>query len=114
MKMDVSERVIQIINRTKQLATDLKAMEVNVHDQEFAMIILCGLPSKFEHLIVAINAHADDKKLSLDFVKSRLLRKEQRMSDRGVATKYATKSVLLERSDNNRPGRVVPSCTHCK
>lgn len=89
-------------------------MDVEVHDQELGMTILCGLPSKFEQLIVAIDNVADDEKLTLDLVKSCLLQEEQRMSYRRAATKYATDSALLGRPDNVCTGRTVPTRTHCK
>lgn len=72
MKMDENEPIIEYVNRSKQLAADLKAMDVNMHDQEPAITILCGLPSKFENLMVAIDANEDDEKLKLDFARSRL------------------------------------------
>lgn len=77
-----TERVMSYISRVRQLAADLKAVDTDVEDQELAMTVLCGLPSKFEHLIVAIDAVADDKTLTLEFVRSRLLQEEQRMSKR--------------------------------
>lgn len=59
MKMDEIKRTIQYVNRAEQLDTDINAMEVDVHNQELATKILCNLPSKFEHLIVATDAVAD-------------------------------------------------------
>lgn len=75
------------MNRSKQLATNLKATDGDVYDRELAKTILCGLSSKFEHLIVAIGAVADDEMVTLDFVKRRLLQEEQRLLDRGSSTK---------------------------
>lgn len=78
------------------------------------MIILCGLLSKFKHLMVAIDADADDEMLTLDFVNSRLLQEEQRMSDRGSSSKNIIDSALVERSENGRSGRPVSICPRCK
>lgn len=113
MKMDDNERNIQYINRAKQLAFDLKRMVVDLHDQEVPTTILCGPPSKFEHLIVSIDAVADDEKLTLDFVKSRLLQKEQRMSDRRSPSKRIVDSALVGRSENSRSRRPVSICSPC-
>lgn len=42
VKMNVSERVIQYISLTKQPATNMKLMDVDVHEQELAMTIFVG------------------------------------------------------------------------
>jgi len=57
--------------------------------------VLCGLPEKCEHLIVAIDAATDDDKLTLGFVKSRLLQKEQCISDRGDDVKPKVNFALV-------------------
>lgn len=112
MKMDKNKRIIQYVNRAKQLATNHKATDVDVHDQELTMTILGGLPSKFEHLIVAIYAVADDQKPTLDFVKRRLLQEYQQMSDRGSSTKSNPDFALVGRCGNDCNARAVPTCTH--
>lgn len=61
-KMYVSKRVIPYIDGAKQLNTDLKGMDVDSHDQELRMTILCGLHSKLNHLKVEIYAAADNEK----------------------------------------------------
>lgn len=65
------ERVIPYINCARQVRTDLKARKAALTDQEPAMTVLCGLPSKYVNLIVAIDAVADDEKLMLVFVRRR-------------------------------------------
>lgn len=71
-------------------------MGVVIDDQEIAMTVLCGLPQKYEHLIVAIDAATDDSGLTLDFVMSRLLQEEKRMIDRGNV-KPAVDSALVNK-----------------
>lgn len=108
MNMVVSARVIQYINCEKQLPTDLNAMDVDMRDEELAMTVLCRLLSKLEHLIVAIDALGADKELTLDFVKTRLLQDEQRMSDKVVARNILTLSALLRRRDNGTLDQPFP------
>jgi len=111
VKMMESEKAIAYISRVRQLAADLKSMDAIVTDQEIAMTVLCGLPAKFEHLIVAIDAVANDEKLTMDFVKSRLLQEEQRIIDRTpFPTKPSGDSALVNRAFD----RTRPKCTHCK
>lgn len=80
--MGGGERVLAYINRVRQLASDLRNMDVSLKDEDVAMTILCGLPERFEHLIVAIDTVASDRPLSLDFVRSRLLQEDQRLVER--------------------------------
>jgi hypothetical protein len=50
--------------------------------KKIAMAVLNGLPSKSDHLIVAMDAPGDDLKVSYEFVKSRLLQEEQPTEER--------------------------------
>ena len=106
-KMEDDERVLVFINRVRQLASDLKSMEVSVNDEDIAMTILCGLPERFEHLIVAIDTVADDSNLTLDFVKSRLLQEEQRINDRGNASTKPDSALMAGKRRDFK-------CTYCK
>lgn len=45
-KMKISEKTFFYISRVRQFAADLKSIEVQVSDQEVAMKVLCGLPTK--------------------------------------------------------------------
>lgn len=114
LKMGPDERIIPYINRAKQLCTDLKAMDAVVTDQELAMTVLCGLPSKYEHLIVAIDAVADDEKLTLEFVKSRLIQEEQRIMERSQSSDRNNDLALIGRTDGRGSTRQIPVCSHCK
>lgn len=51
-------------------------MDATVTDQELAMTVSCVLPSKYEHLIVAVDAVVDVEKLTLEFVKCILIQEE--------------------------------------
>ena len=117
VKMLSNEKVIVYISRVRQLASDLKAMDVLVSDQEIAMTVLSGLPSKYEHLIVAIDTVADDEKLTTEFVKSRLLQEEQRLSDRTPSSSQSVDSALIMHTccgvSTPSNERHVCVCSHC-
>ena len=104
--MKEDEKVLVFIARVRQYASDLKSMSVEITDEEVAMTILSGLPSRFEHLIVAIDTTKEDS-LSVEFVKSRILQEEQRLSERQSSITPRTPSALI----NNRGGKF---CTFCK
>ena len=110
-KMADSEKIMAFISRVRQLASDCKAMGVSIDDQEIAMTVICGLPQKYEHLIVAIDAATDDESLSLDFVKSRLLQEEQRLLER-KDVKPAVDAALVHNVHKQAVGNCVV-CGHC-
>ena len=107
-KMRDDEKMLQFINRVRHLASDLKSMDAVVEEEDIAMAILCGLPERFEHLIVAIDTTIGDRPLSFEFVKSRLLQEEQRMSDRATSEAQA-ESALFTRRGNSR----FVTCWYC-
>lgn len=98
--MAPDERVIPFINRAKQLSTDLKAMDAKVTNPELAMTVLCGLASKYEHSIVAIDAIPDDENLTLWFVKSRLIQEESRIMEPSKSPDTQPDPALIGRTDN--------------
>ena len=110
-KMREDEKMLQFINRVRHLASDLMSMEVNVEEEDIAMAILCGLPERFEHLIVAIDTTIGDRELSLEFVKSRLLQEEQRMSDR-AKEESGSDAALVGRQFRKRSSKNV-TCYYC-
>lgn len=102
------------INRAKQLASDLRAMDVQVTDQELAMTNLTGLPSLFEHLIVAIDALGEDEMLKLDFVNRCILQVEQRMEGRTSFAPRLTDTALVGQPMGYKGGQQVPTWSHFK
>jgi len=82
----VGAGMLGYINRVRNLGEILKAMGGKVMEMDVAMSVLNGLTSKYENLLVAIDAKGEDN-LSLDFVKSRLLQEERRQADKSPAIK---------------------------
>lgn len=69
--MIYEERALAYINRVRQLASDLRNMEVTVADDDMVMSVLCWLFENFESQIVAIDTLTDNKSLSLKVVFSK-------------------------------------------
>ena len=90
--MKHGEKMLNYINRVRQLASILKSMDGNVEDAEIAMTILNGLPQQYSNLIVALDALGSDETFTIDFVKSRLLQEEQRKRDRHNMSSSMVKS----------------------
>lgn len=108
LKMSNNEKVMPFISRVRQLAADCKAMDVPIDDTEMAMTVLCGLTTKYDNLIVAIDAATADTCLSMDFVKSRLLQEEQRMMDRDKVRPSRDAALVSHPKGNPRE-----PCEHC-
>ncbi|CDF37707.1 unnamed protein product [Chondrus crispus] len=105
-----SEKVLVFINRVKQLAARLQSMSVEIDDKEIAMAVLNGLPSRFDNLIVALDALGnEDKVFGLEFVKSRLLQEEQRESMKTASASSPHAPALV----NRMPIRRDMKCTNC-
>jgi len=79
--MNIGEGMLGYINRVRNLGENLKAMGGEVTEMDVAMNVLNGLTSKYENLLVALDAKAEDE-LSLVFVNSRLLQEERRQADK--------------------------------
>ena len=120
--MKHGEKMLNYINRIRQLASTLKSMDAHVEDAEVAMTILNGLPQQYSNLIVALDALGSDQAFTVDFVKSRLLQEEQRIRDRRDTSSSIVKSeasalVNSGGSQYNLKGRRgtnrVFKCDHC-
>lgn len=107
------ERIILYIYRAKQLCTNLKATDATVTDQEFAITVLFGLPSKYWHLIVASDAVTNDEKFMLEFVKSWLILNKQRVVERFYQYEKQPDLALFGRTDLRKTMRQFPVCSHC-
>jgi len=94
VEMTVGEGMLGYINRVRNLSENLKAMGGEVTEMDVAMRVLNGLPSKYENLLVALDAKGEDE-LSLDFVKSRLFQEEWRQADNSPSTKRLIDMALV-------------------
>jgi len=79
------------------------------------MSVLNGLTSKYENLLVALDAKGEEE-LSLDFVKSRLLQEERRQADKSPATKRIRDMALVGanyRGQGRRSDLTKVECYYC-
>ena len=74
IEMTVGEGMLGYINRVRNLGENLKAMGGEVKEMDVAMSDLNRLTSKYENVLVALDAKGEDE-LSFDFFKSSLLQK---------------------------------------
>ena len=112
VKLTVGEGMLGYINRVRNLGENLKAMGGEVTEMDAAMSVLNGLTSKSENLLVAINAKCENK-LSLDFVKSRLLQEEWVQADKSPAIKRIGNMALVGANYRGQGGRGDLSKIEC-
>ena len=86
-----------------------------VTEMDVFMSVLSGLTSKYENLLVALDAKREDE-LSLDFVKSRLLQEERRQADKSPSTKRIADMALVGanyRGQGRRDDLSKIECYYC-
>ncbi len=93
-------------------------MNVTISESEMAMALLNGLSEEYNTLISALNANDEDEtKLKFEFIKSRIMQEEQRISMRtkSAQEKAETAALLTAQPNSNiRNQRRRPYCNHCK
>jgi len=112
----VGEGMLGYTNRVRNLGENLKAMGGEVTEMDVAMSVLNVLTSKYEKLLVALDAKGEDE-LSLDFVKSRLLQEERRQADKSPATKRIGDMAIVcanYRGQGRRGGLSKIECYYCR
>jgi len=115
VEMTVGEVMLGYINRVRKLGENLKVMGGEVTEMDVAMSVLNGLTSKYENLLVALDAKSEDE-LSLDFVKSRLFQEERRQADKSLATKRIGDMALVGanyRGQGRRSDLTKVECYYC-
>ena len=90
-------------------------MGVEIGDKEMDMDVMNSLLSKYDSLIVALDALGnEDRIFTLDFVKSRLLQEEQRFNMRGVDSFSKPNAALMNHAAKNRSNHVYTYCGHAR
>ena len=101
--MNIDESVLQFANRIRQLASTLKSMNVVISESEMAMALLNGLPEEYNALISALDAiDEDETKLKFEFIKSRAMQEEQRISMRAKSAQEKSEAAALVMSQSNQ------------
>jgi len=115
VEMNVGEGILGYINRVRNLGENRKAIFGEVTEMDFAMSDLNGLTSKYETLLVALDAKGEGQ-LSLDCVKSRLLQEEHRQADKSPAIKRICGMSLVGanyRGQDRRGDLSTIECFYC-
>ena len=106
--MNTDESVLQFANRIRQLAATLKSMNVVISESEMAMALLNGLPEEYNALISALDAiDEDETKLKFEFIKSRVMQKEQRISMRAKSAQEKSEAAALVMNQFSQNYKVV-------
>jgi len=131
-----NESILQFSNRIRHLAATLKSMNVLISGSEMAMALLNGLPEDYNALISALDAiDEDENELDFEFIKSRIMQEEQRITIRINSARAKSEAAALlaaQPPPNPRPGypphgrpgnppygrpggpRRRPYCNHCR
>lgn len=86
------------IGLVRGLTNRLKAIDVNVSDEDMIVVLTAGLPTSYTPIVISFDA-LDSSKLTLDFVITRLLNEEGRQATPSFAPVQF--DVKTESSDTN-------------
>ena len=79
--MSAEESVLQFANCISQLASTLKSMNAVISEGEVVVALLNGLPEEYKALMSALDTIGEDEtKLKVEFIKSRIMQEDQRMT----------------------------------
>ena len=108
-KMGENEKVRAFAARIRQYSSTLKSMKVDVKENEMAMALLWGLPDRFDGLISALDAIADNEEtFTFEFVVGRVEQEERRHADRlkDALSKAETAALLA----SQQKGKLCARC----
>ena len=109
-KMNDNEKARLFAARIRQLASTLKSMNVEVKNNEMAMVLLRGLPNRFNGIISTLDAIADDEKtFTFEFVLSRVEQEERRQATRDEEALVQAETAALVASQKKNG-----LCKRCK
>lgn len=100
------------LKRISKLAADLIETDVTSPDQKLVLTAICSLPQHFGHLIVSIDAVAEDDELTVDLRESKLVEEVQSMNNHTADSKEHV-YVLLSPRTRNRRIHSIPLCPYC-
>jgi len=112
VEMTVGEGMLGYINRVRNLGENHQAMGGEVTEMDVAMSVPNGLSSKYENLLVALDAKGEDE-LSLNFVKTRWIQEERRQADESPTTKRIGDMALVGANYRGRGRRGDLSKIEC-
>lgn len=100
------------IGEVRSHANKLKAIDVDISDEDIIVVLTAGLPPSYTTIIISLDA-VKSKELTLDFVITRLLNEEGRQ----VISADTIPEVKKEESDNAamsaKPMRTDVQCFYC-
>ena len=111
-KMEESSTVQAHLRALKELTDSLAAVGVNIPEEDRIVTLLGSLPSKFDSIVTALEAHVDD--LTLEFVEQSLLNQELKADGEEKLMKcHEPKNEHKKRivcSYCNKPGHKMSQC----
>ena len=87
------------INKVKQMAEELAAIDAEVEAKDVVMTLLCSLPDAYNGLITALETRPESD-LTMDYVSARLLQEETRRNELGDSSRTDQEAAFAMR---NRP-----------
>ncbi|KAL0285042.1 UNVERIFIED_CONTAM: Retrovirus-related Pol polyprotein from transposon TNT 1-94, partial [Sesamum angustifolium] len=82
--MQEGSNLAQHVNVFNQIITDLAHLDVNIEDEDKAMILLCSLPFSYEHLVTTLTYGKET--IKVDEITAALLAHNQQKQNVGESS----------------------------
>ena len=86
LKMQEGSDLVELVNIFNQMVADLARLEVTIGDEDKAIILLCSLPSSYEHVITTLTYGKESIKTE---IAAALLARELRRKNNAVEAPQA-------------------------
>ena len=100
MSMGVDDSMSEHINKMKELARQVEAVDASITEGDQVATLLCSLPESYNSLIIALESFADD--LKLEFVTARLLHEEHKRKENSLTSDTGDKALLSKHDRTNQ------------
>ncbi|KAE8719673.1 hypothetical protein F3Y22_tig00109926pilonHSYRG00011 [Hibiscus syriacus] len=101
LKMQDDHDLAQHVNVFNQIVSDLARLDVKIEDEDRAMILLCSLPSSYEHMVTTLTYGKDT--INVEEITAALLAHNQRKQNAGESSQADSLYVKGNRDRGRKP-----------
>ncbi|KAE8669591.1 hypothetical protein F3Y22_tig00112230pilonHSYRG00138 [Hibiscus syriacus] len=101
LKMQDDHDLAQHVNVFNQIVSDLARLDVKIEDEDRAMILLCSLPSSYEHMVTTLTYGKET--INVEEITAALLAHNQRKQNAGESSQADSLYVKGNRDRGRKP-----------
>ncbi|KAE8681319.1 hypothetical protein F3Y22_tig00111330pilonHSYRG00089 [Hibiscus syriacus] len=104
LKIQEDHDLAQHVNVFNQIVSDLARLDVKIEDEDRAMILLCSLPSSYEHMVTTLTYGKET--INVEEITAALLAHNQRKQNAGESSQADSLYVKGNRDRGRKPEKV--------